>query len=163
MKKSIFALIVFLFLFACEQEPASQTEQNSSQEALEQSFKESLLRHLQAVSNRDIETLKATLSPDGNMHFIFPGTEMITTAEDFAENQKMFFSDTTWTFESKIVYQNVGNKIGYAIVNAMYKEPERNGKPYFNNMLITYVLERNNGNWFVIHDQPTSIKKSTDN
>ena len=41
-------------------------------------------------------------------------------------------------------------------------EPERDGKPYFNRMHISYTLEKQNGQWYVIKDHASSVEKSTD-
>ena len=53
------------------------------------------------------------------MKFIFPNMEMISTVDGFVENQIQFFADTLWTFETNIIHQNIGNTLGYAIVDAM--------------------------------------------
>lgn len=61
-------------------------------------FKEVLKRHLDAVSNRDLKTLKSTLSPEGTMQLILPGMEIITKVEGFLDYHREWFALTDWTF-----------------------------------------------------------------
>ena len=85
---------------------------------------------------------------------------MITTTEAFLDYHRDWFEDTSWTFEPKILEFNAGLYFGMAVVEVMYKEPNRNGKPYFNRMIVSYDLEKQNGEWVVIKDQTSSIEKS---
>ncbi|MEL6810965.1 MAG: nuclear transport factor 2 family protein [Bacteroidota bacterium] len=126
------------------------------------SFKPTLEKHLNAVSNRDLVSLKSTLSPKGDMSLILPGTEMKSSTDEFIEFHMAFFKVPNWTFETRILETKVGSKFGTAIVEAMYREPDRNGKPYYNRMMVSYVLEKINGKWYVIKDHASSIEKSTD-
>jgi len=49
-----------------------------------------------------------------------------------------------------------------AITEIVYREPERNGEPYFNRMIVSYVLEKIDGHWCIIKDHASSVEKSTD-
>ncbi|MBC9796785.1 nuclear transport factor 2 family protein [Sinomicrobium sp. FJxs] len=119
-------------------------------------------RHLNAVTNRDIEALKSTMSPEGKMQLILPGSEIIYSVDGFMDYHKKWFSDSAWTFEAKILNTRIGNKIGMAVAEIMYKEPEREGKPYYNRMIVSYDLEKIDGTWYVIKDHASSVEKSTD-
>jgi len=44
----------------------------------------------------------------------------------------------------------------------VYIEVDRNGKPYINRMIVTYVLEKINGNWYIEKGNASSVEKSTD-
>ena len=52
--------------------------------------------------------------------------------------------------------------MGIAHTEIMYREPERDGKPYFNRMAVGYALEKIDGRWYVVKDQMCSLEKSTD-
>ncbi len=121
-------------------------------------------KHLDAVSNRDLATLKSTLSPEGTMYLILPQTEMTSTVDEFMEYHEEWFADTTanWTFETKILNTAIGDSLGMALTEIMYREPERDGKPYFNRMMVSYDLKKSENNWYVIKDHASSIEKSTD-
>lgn len=119
-------------------------------------------KHLKAVSNRDLETLASTLSPKGNMQLILPGTEIIEKVEGFMEYHREWFTAPDWTFETKILNSETGQTMGMVIVEALYKEPERDGKPYYNRMIVSYDLQKIDGQWYIIKDHATSVEKSTD-
>ncbi len=119
-------------------------------------------KHLNAVSSRDLETLRSTMSPSGNMQLILPGAEIIHSVNAFMEYHEEWFQDTSWSFETKILNTTVGEKVGMAITEVIYREPERDGKPYFNRMIVSCDLVKENGNWYVIKDHASSIEKSTD-
>ncbi len=129
---------------------------------IEETFKTTMQTHLDAVSNRDMETLKSTMSPDGKMQLILPGSKIMNTVDKFIEYHIEWFKDTTWTFETKILNTEIGEKLGIAIVEVMYKEPNRNGKPYFNKMIVSYALKRDKTNWYIIKDHACSIERTED-
>ncbi len=134
----------------------NKTEQN------EKEFIAIIQKHLNSVSNRDLSTLKSTMHPDGKMQLILPGAEIINGVDGFIEYHENWFDDITWTFETKILNTEIGERFGMAITEIVYREPERNGKPYFNRMIVSYDLEKVNGIWYIIKDHASSIEKSTD-
>lgn len=118
--------------------------------------------HLNAVSNRDLATLKSTMSPNGDMLLILPQTETIVGVDAFMDYHKEWFEFPNWTFTTSIVDSEVSHDMGFVIIESMYREPERNGVPYFNRMTISYDLQKIDGTWFVVKDHATSVEKSTD-
>jgi len=165
---NIFTIFIFTLLFSffsCEMTNETTIEEKEKISLVKKKIMESkMLQHLKAVSNRDLETLKSTMHPDGKMQLILPGAEIFDGVDAFMNYHTEWFSDTTsqWTFETKILNSEVGEDIGMAITEIKYSEPERNGKPYWNRMIVSYVLENVDGTWYVIKDHASSIKKSTD-
>ena len=88
--------------------------------------------------------------------------EIIDTSEGFLEHQKEWFTDPNWTFKTKILNSTMGAKMAMVIVEALYEETERDGEPYFNRMIISYDLQKADGQWYVIKDHASSVEKSTD-
>lgn len=123
-------------------------------------FKSTLLAHLNAVSNRDLNTLKSTLSPKGDMILILPNSKVTYTVDEFVKYHEGWFKEPNWTFETKILRTKTYPNLGIAIVEAIYKEPERNGKPYFNRMIVSYALEMIDNKWYIVKDHACSIEKS---
>lgn len=121
---------------------------------------DTLQKHLDAVANRDIEHLKSTLPENGKMLLILPEQEIINTTEAFLSYHREWFEDNSWTFEPKIIHVQAGAFFGMAVVEVMYKEPDSEGKPYFNRMIVSYDFEKQNGRWVVIKDHASSIEKS---
>lgn len=164
MKKiTSFVLISLFFLSACNNTPKTNTQKEISHETNEQQFNDVLKKHLNAVVNKDLETLKSTLSPKGNMQLILPKTETTNTVQDFVEYHKEWFAiDVEWTFETKIQNTKVGKNLGMAVVEVIYREPLRDGKPYFHRMVVSYDLEKMDGQWYFIKDHASSLERSTD-
>lgn len=159
-------LLCLLTLIACERAPA-EADQLDSQEDIQQkdqaAFTAALEKHLQAVSSKDLVSLESTMSPDNKMQLILPGSEIIHSADSFLRFHETWFQDTSWTFETKILSTEVGSQFGLAVADVMYREPERNGVPYFNHMIVTYGLQKVEDQWYIIMDHASSIEKSTDN
>ena len=156
-------IILFsLLLSSCDQKQAVQVQKEKpDQELLEKSFEEAMQRHLDAVTNKDLATLKSTMAPHGKLHFMLVQRETSHTADEFMKFHEGWFEDTNWTFETKITKTEVGPKYGLAITEITYREPERNGKPYFNRMAVSYVQEYIDGKWYVIKDHATSTEKGS--
>ncbi len=162
MKYSYSLIILFVIssLCSCKEKGELNTEQGGQ---YKETFIATMQKHLNAVSHRDLTTLESTMHSDGNkMQLILPETEIIKGVDGFIDYHKEWFKDSSWTFETQILNTEVGDKLGMAIVEIVYREPERNGTPYFNRMTVSYVLERINGKWYVIKDHASSIEKSTD-
>lgn len=161
-------LIVILLLTSCvmEKEQNETTENGETaiqeNENNEQDFVATLEKHLNAVTNRDIETLESTMSPEGKMQLIMPGMKIINSAQNFIKYHDEWFQDPDWTFETEILNYEVGDPFGLATTQIIYREPEREGKPYFNRMIVTYGLEKIDGKWYIISDHASSVEKSTD-
>ncbi|CAM3505587.1 YybH family protein [Aequorivita lipolytica] len=118
-------------------------------------------KHLDAVSNRDLVSLKETMAPNGQMQLILPKTEIIKGVDGFMDYHKEWFAAPDWTFETKILNTEIGQDVGMAIIEIIYREPLRDGKPYFNRMIVSYDLKKIEGKWYVIKDHASSIEKST--
>ena len=153
--------LIVLFMLGVFLQGQTSTENVKSLDTdNEQRFVERMQEHLEAVSNKDLTTLKSTLSPEGDMQLILPNTEVLYSVEKFMEYHQAWFQDTTWTFETKILSTEIGEKVGIAITEIMYREPERNGKPYFNHMVVSYALKKIEGQWYIIKDHASSIEKA---
>ena len=156
----VFSLIL-IGLYACEQPAKEAVAQVATVDAKSEAlFKATLKKHLDAVSNKDLATLESTLSPKGNMELVLPNEAIKHTVKDFVDMHREWFQDSTWTFETKILNTHIGQSLGAATVESLYQEPNRNGKPYFNKMAITYVLQKTDHQWFVIKDHASSIEKT---
>jgi len=155
-------IIIAMFLNGCNQ-GANQKNVATSETLNAQAgiaFNNILKKHLNAVSQRDFEALKSTLPDSGAMHLILPNGKMFTKVSEFLALHEEWFKDKSWTMDTKILYTDHSNDYGIALVEAMNREPERNGKPYFHKMLISYTLKKQNGKWMVIADHASTIEKS---
>ncbi len=158
-------LIVFYLLSACQDNALPQPSAEAialAKEENEQAFTAAMQKHLDAVSGKDLTTLAATMSPAGNMQLILPGDEIVASVDSFLAFHEAWFQDTSWTFTTEILNVEVGPEVGMAVTEVVYREPERDGVPYFNRMIVSYTLRKTDGKWYVIKDHATSAEKSTD-
>lgn len=165
MKQTIFyklivVSMVLLVISSCEQEQKNIQKNEVSQIQNEKIFKSVLKKHLNAVTNKKLTTLKSTMSPLGNMELIQPNAEIVYSVDGFIKFHQEWFNIPDWTFKTKILSTSIGEMIGVATTEILYQESERNGKPYFNRMIVTYTLEKTNGNWYIIKDHASSIEKT---
>lgn len=167
--KNLFYFIFYIatlgiHLTSCTPQEASAPTQKGPDEASKALFVSTMKKHLDAVTNSDLETLKSTLSPTGKIQFVLPKREMTETVDDFVKYHADWFADTTtvWSFQTKILDTTIGETMGIAIIETLYSEPLRDGKPYFNKMYVTYGLQKQGDNWYIIKDHASSIQKSTD-
>ena len=117
--------------------------------------------HLKAIERRDLKALANTLSPDGRMQFILPDTEVMKTTQAFLDyHQKWFNEDSGWSMENSVISANVDKVLAEVVVQAMYSEPDRNGKPYFNRLFVSYTLRNIDGQWYIVKDHATSVERS---
>ncbi|PKH50965.1 hypothetical protein CXF68_09835 [Tenacibaculum sp. Bg11-29] len=150
--------IVFTLVSSCNVE--NKKSNNFLEKQNEKAFTEVMLKHLKAVSDKNMETLKITLSPKGDMELIQPNMEIIYSVNGFLKFHEPFLKDSNSALEFKITSKNIGDRIGVATTEAIYKEFKRNGKPYFNRLIVTYTLEKIKGKWYVIKDHASSIEKT---
>ena len=156
IKKMVLLMIMFSLL-ACTH---NQTKHNFDQER--EAVVALMEKHLLAVTNKDLKTLSSTLPPNGQMQLILPATEIIDSVQGFLDFHRNWFEDKSWRFETKILNATVGSRLAMVVVQVIYREPIRDGKPYFNRMIVSYDLEKIAGTWYVIKDHASSVEKSTD-
>ncbi|WP_291870996.1 nuclear transport factor 2 family protein [Maribacter sp.] len=165
MKKHISYKLIFLGLLmigfsSCDIKQKESEKNEISKIENEELFKSLILRHLNAVRNRDSNTLKSTMSPKGNMELIQPSSEIVYSVDGFMKFHQEWFEVPNWTINTKILSTNIGDRFGVATTEFLYEEPERNGKPYFNRLIVTYALEKIDNNWYIIKDHASSIEKT---
>ena len=151
-----------LTLLSCTENQIPQENTLSKEDTVTQ-FTAAMRKHLDAVEHKNIEALQATMSPDNELYFMLDKRPLSTTSASFMDFHKAWFKDTTsFTITFKILHTTVGDSVGIAITESMYREPNRDGKPYWNKMNVSYALKKVNGQWYVVKDHATSIAKSTD-
>lgn len=151
--------ILFLIFSSCNSNSTPQLDSKKN----EKEIRTTLEKLLTSIENKDIDLLKSTLSPSGEMELILPNTKTTYTVDEFVNLHEEWFKDTSWTMETKILNIEPGKYIGTATTEAIYREPDRNGKPYLNHMIVSYVLRKNKDDlWYLIKDHASSLKKSTD-
>ncbi|MEO0732186.1 MAG: nuclear transport factor 2 family protein [Bacteroidota bacterium] len=155
--RSLLLTGLYLVLLACQPAPPppSQDETPRARAVME--------AHLAAISAKDLAALAATLPPDSTFSLILPQEEIMDGSGAFLDFHQGWFAGGNWTFTTRILDFRTGPELANAVVEAMYREPERDGVPYFNRMIVTYLLRKYpDGAWYVVQDHASSSEKSTD-
>ncbi len=155
-------IVGVMFTSGCTEAPIEPAPKVSTEADNIAAFRATMEKHLAAISAKDLDSLATTMSPEGDMQLMLGGMETIVSVDSFMSFHETWFQEPNWTFDTEILNIEVGERVGMAIVESMYREPERDGKPYFNRMTISYVLRKINGKWYIIKDHATSVEKSTD-
>lgn len=159
----LYSICLSLVFLSCKGEPEEKPVAVTPDSAMN---KELLLTamntHMKAIADRDLKVLQSALSPQGNMQLILPGMEIIEKVTGFMEYHREWFAAKDWSFDYSILNSKMCETMGMVIVSLLYKEPERDKKPYFNRMVVSNDLQKIDGKWYVIKDHASSIEKSTD-
>lgn len=119
-----------------------------------------LQKHLKSVEDKDSLTLKSTINMGGRYLLILPDGSTMNTASDFYNMHVGWFKEPGWTMEMSILEFSQSGETAQSTVEAIYREADRDGKPYFHKMWITYVLERIGTQWMVTSDHASTKEKS---
>jgi len=71
-----------------------------------------------------------------------------------------WFEEKDWTIDMNIIYTDNSDNYGIALVESKFNDPDRNGKPYFHNMIVSYALKKVDGKWLVVKDHASTVEKS---
>lgn len=96
----------------------------------------------------------------GRYLLILPDGNSMNTAQEFYEMHQEWFKEPGWTIDMEIKEFRQSGDFAQSTVVATYREPDRNGQPYWHKMWITYVLENIDGRWFVTSDHASTMEKS---
>ena len=86
---------------------------------------------------------------------------MVYTTDKYIHYHDQWFQDDSWKLTGSITDSHVGSDVGTAIVQMKYEVPKNNGKDYWNEMAISYVMKKVDNQWYVISDHSSSVKKSS--
>ena len=112
--KLILASLLIIGFSSCNKEMETSKEQNK------ELFKSAISKHLNAVTAKDSNALKSTMSPNGNMELIQPSSEIIYSVDGFMKFHQDWFKVPNWTVNTKILSTDIGNEIGVATTEFLY-------------------------------------------
>ncbi|MBK8505188.1 MAG: nuclear transport factor 2 family protein [Saprospiraceae bacterium] len=122
--------------------------------------KQLMERHLKSVMDKDTVSLRQTLNMGGRYLLILPDGSSMETADEFYAMHQAWFQDKGWTMEMNVLDFRETPDMAQCVVDAMFHESDRNVKPYYHKMWITYVLEHIGGQWYVTSDHASTKTKS---
>ena len=135
----------FLALVQPSQQPAS----------LRQTYE----RHIAAIAARDLPTLMATVTDKPQLHFIDSRGTLRRTRADFHKYHVEWFAQKGWkiSFARQSLHQRGDH--GYVMSIYTYEDITSEGQPYKAEGFVTLVFERRDGQWRMVADICTTIRK----
>jgi ketosteroid isomerase-like protein len=119
-------------------------------------FEETLAAHIQAIQNRDLAALEATITAGDELILIFPGGQRTTTREEYMAFHREWFASDTWTMNFERLGVVEGRDFAIAMVRTVY-EDVRDGERVQSQSWLTLTFRKENGRWALYHDQNTRI------
>jgi hypothetical protein len=118
-------------------------------------FEETLKIHLQAVEDRDFDTLLSTLpEKGGEIVLILPRGSIDKSRDNFVSGHKEWFDDKSWKQEFEVI--NTIETAEMAVATVKYVYTEENGDSW--KALLGLVFQKIDDRWVLVHDQNTPIK-----
>ena len=120
------------------------------------SFRQTLDRHLQAIQERDLETLMSTVAQD-QILLITPQGEVVLSPDEFARRHREWFESPSWILDVSPVRVVESPALGSATLLLDYWDspsdtPQRS--------LLTLIFALRDGAWVMVHDQNTRIQNA---
>lgn len=115
-------------------------------------FKETLEKHLKAIEEKDIESLKETLPLGEELVLITPTGGVISSCNEFVDGHVPWFEDDSWnmTFETVNIIES--SEMGIATVKYRYVDKENDSYT-----ILSLAFKFIDGRWLLVHDQNTPI------
>ena len=116
-------------------------------------FRETLAKHLQAIQERNLEALAATVAPE-RVVLIMADGKLVRSTAAFLEAHRGWFAMPNWTLFTEEVELFEGPDLAVAVLRLNYREPpDVRSESY-----LTLVFQRHDGKWLMVQDQNTPIK-----
>ena len=117
-------------------------------------FDKALVKHFEAIANRDIEAFKSHLTRGNTLYTIVQNGHAYTTTADNIALHEQWFKDKNWIWEGSVVHKVVGDDVAMALIKYQYRATPED-KPV--ETWLTYVFQLEDGQWRIVHDQNTAL------
>lgn len=119
------------------------------------SFSETLQIHMDAIRNRKLKELLATV--DDNVTLILPDGTRMTSKKEFEQLHIGWFAETNWKMEMTILKKEEAEDIGHVLIR--YKYTEEGAVTVVRHTYLSMLFRKKSGQWLLVHDQNTRIEK----
>jgi len=150
--KRVIPVLCGLLLLICSGVPAFAAE----------SFGRTLERHLQAIQDRDLEAMMATVSEQPGPTLIFPNGQLLTGKQAFREFHTTWFADTQWRMDITEVRRVVSANMATVLLRYTYRDVPEVGQGNPRSSFLVLVFQQINDQWLLVHDQNTRIEPPAD-
>jgi ketosteroid isomerase-like protein len=122
-------------------------------------FRDTLEKHLRAVTHRDLAALAETL-PEGPIVIISSDGRLVRSAAEFLEMHRGWFASSTWSLGFEEVSVTETADLGVAVLRLDYRDEPAGRPPLREVSYLTLVFARQDGRWVMIQDQNTPVRSS---
>ncbi len=135
-------------LACCSSAPASASSD----------FDATLRTHLQAIEQRDLEGLLATVAEQPEPTLIFPNGQLLRGKQAFRDVHVAWFADDQWRIEFSEVSRSVGNDLASVLLRYELRDEPEPGQGNPRSTYLALVFRKVDGQWLLVHDQNTRIQ-----
>ena len=116
------------------------------------SFRDTLAQHLQAIRDRDLDALAATVAPD-DLVLVTAEGRLKRSAREFLDAHRDWFAMKGWTLEASVETIQETPAMGVAVLRLLYSEPGVSQAS-----LLTLIFEKRGDRWLLVLDQNTPTR-----
>jgi len=120
-------------------------------------FRETLDKHLRAISARDLEALIETLPPD-DLVLIMSNGKVVRSVAEFVEAHRGWFEMPSWELQTSPIHVFETDDVGAAVLRLDYSDLNADHTRFHESSILTLVFALRQGRWVMVHDQNTPIK-----
>lgn len=117
-------------------------------------FDLALQKHLDAITNRDLNAFKSHLTKNKNLYTIVQNGHAFTTPQEIAAIHEEWFKDPHWIWEGSVVHKVVRTDMAMAVIKYGYRAKASDAPV---ETWLTYVFALEDGEWKIVHDQNTAL------
>jgi ketosteroid isomerase-like protein len=128
-------------------------------EARDVTFRETRLKHIQAIQDRDLEALLETVSPD-ELTLVASDGRIVRTAAEFARMHREWFESTSWSLDIEEVSVIESPAQGAATLRLEYRDETPGGEAVSRWSVLTLLFALRDRRWAMVLDQNTPIKEA---
>jgi len=115
-------------------------------------FIETVEKHIQAIKDRDLESLLSTITNGEMLTLVFPNGTTLYTRQEYVDFHRAWFADTGWNMEIEMLSPLVRGDYGVALTRTTYTDEAGSRQA-----MLSLHFVREDGEWRLVFDQNTRI------
>ena len=118
----------------------------------EQRFRDTATIHINAIKNRDLNSLLSTITKNEKLTLIFPGGTTLNTRQEYIDFHIGWFADASWSMDIEPISYMVRGHYGVALVRTTYTDAAGSRQA-----LLALSFSMEDGSWRLVFDQNTRV------
>jgi uncharacterized protein (TIGR02246 family) len=121
-------------------------------------FQDDLLRHLAAITARDLDALAATIDPDDVVLVAADGA-VAYGRDEFLKRHGAWFAMPTWTLDVERLHERETAELATALLRLRYRDAGAS-PPVDEDSVLALIFRRRGDRWLLVQDQNTPIRRA---